>query len=801
MKACRYVLTIVFLLFFGVRILDADIAKLHEQSYLLSSSGSFKSGQYGLYNPSLLMYQDGFNAALSWTDSAYKPKNTDFMGLFLAYQTYSLAVLSHQDFLLGNLTTYRFLKGFGTRVHAWGAGYSFSNGSLGYNRKPSFILGYTYRPNRFISSGVSSEVELGGDDQVVIFDGAYRPYGNEKITFFMDYAANRKLSINGANLSLGVMTEFLPGVRISGRYLNNQAFSLGVDVGLGFVGLGSYLYKGKEPDTSYAMHHVQIGSYDRNIFRNYLSKDRYYFHLDLSKPIQYQPAVFQNTSLKFWDILSQIDEAEKDDAIAGMVVNLSQFSLPMSQAWELRRQIQKFKSTGKRVIVFISETSFQGYYVASMADKVMMDPMGGLTLQGFYSGNIFFKGTLSKVGVGYEEFRLYKFKSVMESFSRETMSDSDKFQRQAYLDSTYQVFSTDIGLSRKISTANLNQLLKNDFYFTVDAAKEKKLIDGASRIQSTDEVIESMEGIKKEVIGNNSKWTTELPKDGKWGPSPKIVILYALGRTELNAGMKIERLVQYLQTAIDDSSISGIVVRIDSPGGSGLASDIFYDALKKGGLKKPIVISQGQVAGSGGYWVSLGGHKILSTPYTYTGSIGVIYGRFYDAGLYEKLGISTDEVKTHPHADLGFGLLLPKRNFNAEEKEKVKSTLSFYYRQFVQRVAVARGKKVSDIEPLAQGRFYSGIQAKNHELVDEIGGLWDALELTKQLAGYSASEPFEVLEFPRPKLFNFQQFLKEDMDIFSKIGFYDFKYRYDNQAKPMAILPFEDETEMFYLKE
>lgn len=793
-------LTILFFLFFKVSFLHADIAKLHEQSYVLSSSGSFKSGQYGLYNPSLLMYQDGFNAGLSWTDSEYKPKNTDFMGLFLAYQTYSLAVLSHRDFSLGNLTTYRFSKGFGTRMHALGAGYSFSNGSLAYNRKPSFILGYTYRPNRFISSGISSEIELGGDDQVVIFDGAYRPYGNEKITFFMDYAANKRPSINGANLSLGVMTEFLPGIRIAGRYLNNQAFSLGVDIGLGFLGFGSYLYKGKDPDTSYAMHHVQIGGYDRNIFRNYLSKDRYYFHLDLSKPIQYQPAVFQDTALRFWDILSQIDEAEKDDAISGMVINLSRFSLPMSQVWELRRQIQKFKSTGKRVIAFISDTSSQGYYLASVADKIMMDPMGDLSLQGFYSGNIFFKGTLSKLGVGYEEFRLYKFKSVMESFSREAMSEADKFQRQAYLDSTYQVFSTEIGISRKISTANLNQVIKNDFYFTADTAKEKKLIDGVYRIQSVDEVIEDIEGVKKEVIGN-SKWPTELPRDGKWGSCPKILILYALGRTELTTGMKIERLVQHLQTAIDDNSISGIVVRVDSPGGSGLASDIFYDALKKGASKKPIVISQGQVAASGGYWVSLGGSKILSTPYTYTGSIGVIFGHFYDAGLYEKLGVTTDEVKTHPHADLGFGLLLPKRNFNAEEKEKVKSIISSYYKKFVQKVSMARNKKPSDIEPLAQGRFYSGLQAKNLDLVDEMGGLWDALELTKELAGYSASESFEVVEFPKAKFFNLQNFLTEDADIFSKTGFYDFKYRYDNQSKPMVILPFEDETGIFYLKE
>jgi protease-4 len=316
-------------------------------------------------------------------------------------------------------------------------------------------------------------------------------------------------------------------------------------------------------------------------------------------------------------------------------------------------------------------------------------------------------------------------------------------------------------------------------------------------------MVERLAGNGKHMVGPGAIQKFNLPCDDKWGEPPRIALIYALGVCAMDEGIKARSLVNDVEAAANDSRIKAIVLRVDSPGGDGMASDYIAEAMKRAKSKKPVIVSQGYVAGSGGYWLSMYADTIVAAPSTITGSIGVIGGWMYNKDLKEKLGFSTDHVQVGTHADLGFGFKLPfvggglpDRNLTEQERSVAERAIKTYYADFVKKVAEGRNTTSEKIEPLAQGRFYSGTEGKNVGLVDVLGGLEDAIRIARQKARISDDQEVTIVEMPRPGLFDFSGLLPRLLGVEQPapedplMG--QLKFRLEHNGEPLPIMPLDE---------
>jgi protease IV len=428
-----------------------------------------------------------------------------------------------------------------------------------------------------------------------------------------------------------------------------------------------------------------------------------------------------------------------------------------------------------------------------------MDPQGMITLEGMIMGRQYYKETLAKIGIGFTEWRYFKYKSAMEAFSEEKMSEADREQRLALVEDFYSLARTDISSGRNLSLTRFDELVNNEVFFIAEDALKAGLVDTLARWDTV------LELVKKET-GNdnlaNPKFLEKfiLPSDNYWGRKPEIAVIYAIGACAMDEGINARQLVKDVKRAVENNNIKAIVLRVDSPGGDGLASDIIAEELKKAKGKKPVIVSQGYVAASGGYWLSMYADTIIAAPNTITGSIGVIGGFYYNTELKEKLGISTDFVKKGDHADLGFGFTvpllgvsLPDRDLTPEEQEKAESLIKRMYNDFVQKVAAGRNMSFDEVNEIAQGRVWSGIDGFDNGLVDGLGGLDDAIKIAAGKAGLYGKE-YNIIELPEPGMFDLNIFMPKLFGINYKEdpSFKTLKLRLQHNGQPLPMLPLED---------
>jgi protease-4 len=280
------------------------------------------------------------------------------------------------------------------------------------------------------------------------------------------------------------------------------------------------------------------------------------------------------------------------------------------------------------------------------------------------------------------------------------------------------------------------------------------LVDTLARWSAVGTIMNKVLGHKAFGISSDRLLDDKIVSNN-WGAKPRIAVVYAIGECAMDQGIKARWLEKKLLALAKDKSIKAIVFRADSPGGDGMASDLVAEAIKKCKQKKPVIVSQGQVAGSGGYWISMYGNEIIAGPSTITGSIGVIGGWLYNKSFTEKLGMTSDYVKRGDHADLGFGVSLPftglevpARNLTEEEQARVKEIILTFYDDFVQKVAAGRDLPVDSVKKIAQGHFYSGLEGLSLGLVDEIGGMMTAIAVAKYKAGIKPEAEIELVEIP-----------------------------------------------------
>ena len=791
----------IFLMFLFLFSFIITTSKAQDHSFYykqnkfgLTSPGAMKYGLYGYDNPAVLNNLDQFDMLFLWSNAGGGSfKN---WGLFTGVPHFGFSAV-HNSESIYSVTDFKVSAAVGTPAFSVGFGYGWSSGDLDYFDSPDiFTLGTLYRPIRYLSIGLMGNISTDQYSEGAV-DIAVRPLGNEIISLFGDYVVQKNLPKEAVNWSIGAALEPLPGVRIIGRYFEDKSFNAGLQFSFGRAGFSSEhvdIHNGGSSD----IYGIRIGGYDRNIFHELFNKVNY-TKIDLLGDTKYQRYRLFDNSNTLLELIKQIDAAKTDNGIAGIAINTSGMHINKEMLWELREKLLDFKKTGKHVVIFIDVIDMSGYEFATAADKIVMDPLGEIAMQGFLFGRQYYKGTLEKIGVGFTELRYFKYKSAVETFSRDNMSDADSIQWKKFIDDNYTLARNEICAARNISKEKFDMLVDSIALFTAQTALENHLVDTLGRWDKVEEVIKELEGENKGTVSPGSLAEFHLPGDNYWGRKPEIAVVYAIGVCAMDEGIKARSLSKDIKAIADDDNIKALVFRVDSPGGDGMASDVVAEALKKCKEKKPVIVSQGHVAGSGGYWISMYGDKIVAAPITITGSIGVISGWYYNKGLKESLGVSTDYVKQGNHADLLFGMAipftgidLPNRDLNPDEKGKAEKIIKEYYRDFVSKVSKGRNLSYAYVDSIGQGRIWSGIDGLNNKLVDVLGGLSDAIKIAADKAGLNGKE-YKLVQFPEPPLISFD-FIKPKflgIDIENNAVIEHFKFRLNHNRYPLFMLPMD----------
>lgn len=779
--------------------------------YLLAPPGQIDIGLYGFINPAVLAHVKKFDTLFAFSGPSPDFTPVTEWGLFIAIPGLGFGTIQTKQPDNTWITKSRFSLGSGTSAFSVGIGYEWTNGGEETEKPDSlFTYGLLSRPIPYLSFGMSGYVNLALDRYEIAVELGIRPFGNDIITLYSDYALLNPGIWNDflagtASFGLTARFPFLKGFYLTGRFFPKTLdFSFGLKFSTGNAA-ATYLAR---LDNLIAFSRytcsIRAGLREPNPFE-LMNKGKSYLLLDMNGYLDYQARFLFQKPHTLLSVISSIQEAKTDPAIAGIIMNTSGFYTDRQKLWEIREALLDFKSSGKKVVVYLESADMDMYLLASAADSIVCDPLGIINLQGYIMGMLFYKGLLEKAGIGFEELRLYKYKSAGELFSRNAMSEANREQMKAYIEDLYTYTLKEICESRGFSETDVNRFVNEISIFTAREALSNHLIDAVGRFEKAEEEVKKIEGREIKFIHPESLPERNRPYPVNWGGRKKIAVIYALGICDMDVGIAARHLAGDIDTACNDPGIKAVVIRVDSPGGSAIASDVIADAIKRCREEKPVIISQGFVAASGGYWISFCGDVIVAGPQTITGSIGVAGGWFYNNGLKEKLGITTDYVKKGEYADFGFGLYvpyiyltLPDRNLNQGEREMLEKYMAGLYEDFTEKAAEERQMSKEEIEEIAQGRIWSGITAKEIGLVDEIGGLAKAITIAKQKAGIPESTRVDIIEFPKfdplsiyGPLFNLigLSILKGKQQYSMPYHMTDLLiYRIENNGKPLPII-------------
>jgi protease-4 len=472
------------------------------------------------------------------------------------------------------------------------------------------------------------------------------------------------------------------------------------------------------------------------------------------KPPVELPAILggEGPGLTVEGVWMTLKKAAADGNIKAIVLRPENLAGGWAKLEEMRADLELFSKSGKPVYAYLRTPGAREYYLATAADRIYLGASDQLMLQGLRGELMYFRKTLDKLGVTVEVEHAGKYKDYGDMFTRSDMSPETHEVMDSLVDGLYGDLVEHIAAGRKKTAADVRAIIDQG-PFTATQALKAGLVDSlAFEDEMWSALQEKLHGGEPHRVAADDYLKVPLESVGLGGKS-RIALLVAQGDIVRGSpndnGADESDLTSYgfdklVRSVRNDSSIKGVVLRIDSPGGEVVASDEMWRELNLLGKKKPMVISMSDVAASGGYYIAMTGDPIVAYPQTETGSIGVVFGKPDLHGLYDKLGITKDAVERGKHADIesDYTSLTP------EERAMLRSGIDESYRDFVGKVAAARHRKFDDIEPLAQGRVWLGSQAKSNGLVDELGGLDTAIALVKAKAKIPASEQVNVVVYP-----------------------------------------------------
>ena len=451
------------------------------------------------------------------------------------------------------------------------------------------------------------------------------------------------------------------------------------------------------------------------------------------------------------NILDNLEKAKEDENITGIIMNLSVLPIGMGTLNEIRNALIDFKTSEKFIYVYSEIYSQGSYYLATVADKIFMNPEGQLMFLGLSSEVMFYKGTLDKLGIEIQVMRHGEFKGAVEPYIYKELSKENRKQIQDYLNSLWGHILEGVAETRDINIDDLNQLIDEMKITNAKSALSHHFVDSLIYYDEFINIVkeETATAENKDIKSISLKKYAKVPKQRKTKGliREKIAVVYATGTImsgeSVNGSIGSNAYAKAIRSARRDSSIKAIVLRINSGGGSGLASDVIWREVKLAAEVKPVIASFGDVAASGGYYIAAPATKILANPNTLTGSIGV-FGIWPNAQKFitEKIGITTDIVKTNDHADFG-SLLEPLGN---DEKAIIQSQIENFYKTFVEIVAEGRGMTFEEVDKIGGGHVYSGADALKIGLIDDFGGLKKALAVAAEEANL---ENYRIVKLPK----------------------------------------------------
>lgn len=470
------------------------------------------------------------------------------------------------------------------------------------------------------------------------------------------------------------------------------------------------------------------------------------------------PALEARAPLTMAEVWSALRRASRDPRIRGLLVKPGGLAVGWAKLEEIRTGLEQVRKAGKPVHAWLAGAGTREYYLASAADRISLSPEDVLDLRGLRVEATYLKGTLDKLGIQVEIEHAGKYKDAGDMFTRADMSPETREALNAILDDTYERLCQAIAAGRRTTPEKVREWIDNGPYIAPKAV-QAGLIDELAYERDAERRLEeaaSGKSGKEKPKPLNVRDYLRIPPDTRGKKVRQVALLVAqgsilraapsdlFGEEQIITPRGIEQQVKLIE---NDPAIRGVIVRIDSPGGDAVASDEILELLKRLSKKKPLVFSMSDVAASGGYYMAMTGDPIIAYSGTITGSIGVIYGKANLRGLYSKLGMNREILKRGRFADLDSTV----QPLTPEGRARLRETIDFIYEGFLRRVAEGRRKKREEIEPFAQGRIWSGRRAREHGLVDETGGLDEALALLRKKAGIPEEELIRLSVYPAPK--------------------------------------------------
>jgi len=452
--------------------------------------------------------------------------------------------------------------------------------------------------------------------------------------------------------------------------------------------------------------------------------------------------------LSLHDIWVNLRKAKTDARIRAVLLRMGSLACDWAKVSEIRESVLDFRSSGKKVLAYVEEAPEfdKEYYLATACDRIILHPMGWVGINGIGGYVPFFKKAMDKLGIRAEFEPLEEYKTAYNMFTEERFTGPHREMIESLYKDIFSEYIKTVAQARKKSEDEVRRLIDRGFFYGEEALKAGL----ADSLLYEDELEAALaeKGRRTHKITLAEYARAAAPEAGL-SRGRKIALIYGQGTilsgesfAEMMGSSTVSR---WLRRARQDSSIAAIVFRVDSPGGSAVASDVIGREVVLARKVKPVVISMSDMAGSGGYWVAMAGNKIVAQPQTLTGSIGVLSGKFDLAGLFKKLGITSEKVAFGDKADIFSSF----RGLRDDEKKLLREQNMWFYEQFMSRVAENRNMTKEQVHAIAKGRVWTGNQAKEIGLVDEIGGLSRAMEIAKTLAGIPQDEEVKIVVWPR----------------------------------------------------
>lgn len=638
-----------------------------------------------------------------------------------------------------------------------GLGYSwFNSKDKDYDNLSCWDMGLLTRPSNIISFGFVARNITNTPFKDIKTDRSYdislaiRPKTN-RITVSLNSSLYENHSIENADFGIALDFELIDGLLLRGSYDRDRNFEVSIGMGMPKSELGTYRKFDENRNGISGGVYAKLSS---EWHRSKFTIDKYILEMDTMD-------------------VELIQKAKNDSNIKGIMIKPDWGEYGMGSAQEMRDAISDFKSSGKKALCYMEIAGNKEYYIASSCDKIVLNPAGSLALYGLRSEVASYKGLLDKIGIEADLYHIGKYKSASEMFTDEFVSDAHRESLNSILDDLHGQMVSGIAKGRNVSDQKVQEWIDNGPY-TPSEAKRSALVDELVYSDKLGEVAKEVVGAKASRL-SAKEYGNRRYYNYDWAKKPRIAVIYASGfmlpgKSTYGGALSVPSIMgsdtinEAIKEAREDDSVKAIILRIDTGGGSVFASDLIWRELILTKEKKPLIVSMGDVAASGGYYISVPADVIVAEPGTITGSIGIITGKFSFNGLYDRLGIRKETLKRGKNADI----YTIYNAFTDEQREIINRQMGELYGDFVNKVADGRKMNRESVESIAQGRVWTGRQAKESGLVDELGSLQSAISIAKGKANLKESENPDIMILPKPEPL-WQRFILENAPLLDEI--------------------------------